>query len=203
MTPEAGIIHRSFRGASAAREPGIADLDSGSGANAPSRNDGSAMTPEEMLARLLYRDGLMLVIDKPAGIAVHRGPKGGAALDGYFDALALRPAAQSGAGASARPRHLRLPGARPPSQGAGAARQAVQAGQGRQDLLGGGRRLARRRRGPHRYSARQARRRARLVDETRSARRAGGEHLEGDGARLSVVPGPRSGERVTRAKRRR
>ena len=45
------------------------------------------MTPEEMLARLLYRDGLMLVIDKPAGIAVHRGPKGGEALDGYFDAL--------------------------------------------------------------------------------------------------------------------
>ena len=45
------------------------------------------MTPEEMLARLLYRDGLMLVIDKPAGLAVHRGPKGGDALDAYFDAL--------------------------------------------------------------------------------------------------------------------
>ncbi|HEV3372650.1 MAG TPA: RNA pseudouridine synthase, partial [Xanthobacteraceae bacterium] len=35
------------------------------------------MTPEEMVARLLYRDALMLVIDKPAGMAVHRGPKGG------------------------------------------------------------------------------------------------------------------------------
>ena len=45
------------------------------------------MTPEEMLARLLYRDGLMLVIDKPAGWAVHRGPKGGEALDAHFDAL--------------------------------------------------------------------------------------------------------------------
>jgi tRNA pseudouridine32 synthase/23S rRNA pseudouridine746 synthase len=45
------------------------------------------MTPEEMLARLLYRDGLMLVIDKPAGYAVHRGPKGGDALDAHFDAL--------------------------------------------------------------------------------------------------------------------
>ena len=45
------------------------------------------MTPEEMLARLLYRDGLMLVIDKPAGLAVHRGPKGGEALEDYFDAL--------------------------------------------------------------------------------------------------------------------
>ena len=35
-----------------------------------------------MQARLLYRDGLMLVIDKPAGVAVHRGPKGGANLIG-------------------------------------------------------------------------------------------------------------------------
>jgi tRNA pseudouridine32 synthase / 23S rRNA pseudouridine746 synthase len=45
------------------------------------------MTPEEMLARLLYRDGLMLVIDKPAGIAVHPGPKGGESLDDHFDVL--------------------------------------------------------------------------------------------------------------------
>jgi tRNA pseudouridine32 synthase/23S rRNA pseudouridine746 synthase len=49
------------------------------------------ITPDEMLARLLYRDGLMLVIDKPAGWAVHRGPKNrdksGAALDEYFGAL--------------------------------------------------------------------------------------------------------------------
>ena len=40
-----------------------------------------------MLGRLLYRDGLMLVIDKPAGIAVHRGPKGGESLEDHFDAL--------------------------------------------------------------------------------------------------------------------
>ncbi|HZD89167.1 MAG TPA: RNA pseudouridine synthase [Pseudolabrys sp.] len=45
------------------------------------------MTAEEMLARLLYRDGLMLVVDKPAGYAVHRGPKGGEALEDYFGAL--------------------------------------------------------------------------------------------------------------------
>jgi tRNA pseudouridine32 synthase/23S rRNA pseudouridine746 synthase len=45
------------------------------------------MTPEEMVARLLYRDGLMLVIDKPAGMAVHRGPKGGESLEDHFDAL--------------------------------------------------------------------------------------------------------------------
>jgi tRNA pseudouridine32 synthase/23S rRNA pseudouridine746 synthase len=45
------------------------------------------MTSEEMVSRLLYRDGLMLVIDKPAGFAVHRGPKGGESLEDYFDAL--------------------------------------------------------------------------------------------------------------------
>jgi tRNA pseudouridine32 synthase/23S rRNA pseudouridine746 synthase len=45
------------------------------------------MTPEEMLARLIYRDGLMLVIDKPAGFAVHRGPKGGPSLEDYFAPL--------------------------------------------------------------------------------------------------------------------
>lgn len=45
------------------------------------------MTPEEMQARVLYRDGLILVINKPAGIAVHRGPKGGDNLEAHFDAL--------------------------------------------------------------------------------------------------------------------
>jgi tRNA pseudouridine32 synthase/23S rRNA pseudouridine746 synthase len=49
------------------------------------------MTPEEMVSRVLYRDGLMLVIDKPAGFAVHRGPKsgnkGGESLEDHFDAL--------------------------------------------------------------------------------------------------------------------
>jgi len=45
------------------------------------------MTPEEIVARLLHRDGLMLVIDKPAGLAVHKGPKGGESLEDYFVAL--------------------------------------------------------------------------------------------------------------------
>jgi tRNA pseudouridine32 synthase/23S rRNA pseudouridine746 synthase len=45
------------------------------------------MTAEEMLARVLHRDGLMLVIDKPAGMPVHRGPKGGGSLEDHFDAL--------------------------------------------------------------------------------------------------------------------
>src|SRR5260221_4921615 len=45
------------------------------------------MTPEEILARLIYRDGLMLVIDKPAGLPVHKGPKGGESLEDFFDVL--------------------------------------------------------------------------------------------------------------------
>jgi len=45
------------------------------------------MTPQEMVSRLLYRDGLMLVIDKPAGFAVHRGPNGGESLEQHFEAL--------------------------------------------------------------------------------------------------------------------
>jgi tRNA pseudouridine32 synthase/23S rRNA pseudouridine746 synthase len=47
----------------------------------------ATMTPEQMVSRLLYRDGLMLVIDKPAGLAVHRGPNGGASVEDHFDAL--------------------------------------------------------------------------------------------------------------------
>jgi tRNA pseudouridine32 synthase / 23S rRNA pseudouridine746 synthase len=46
-----------------------------------------AITPDEVAARVLYRDGLMLVIDKPAGVPVHRGPKGGASLEDTFDVL--------------------------------------------------------------------------------------------------------------------
>jgi tRNA pseudouridine32 synthase/23S rRNA pseudouridine746 synthase/23S rRNA pseudouridine1911/1915/1917 synthase len=47
----------------------------------------SAMTPEEMRARLLYRDALMLIIDKPAGLPVHAGPGGGPNLEQDLDAL--------------------------------------------------------------------------------------------------------------------
>lgn len=41
----------------------------------------------DLPSRLLYRDALMLVIDKPAGIAVHAGPKGGDTLDRHFGPL--------------------------------------------------------------------------------------------------------------------
>jgi tRNA pseudouridine32 synthase / 23S rRNA pseudouridine746 synthase len=45
------------------------------------------VSPDEMLARVLHRDGLMLIIDKPPGLSVHRGPKGGPSLEDYFHAL--------------------------------------------------------------------------------------------------------------------
>jgi tRNA pseudouridine32 synthase/23S rRNA pseudouridine746 synthase len=45
------------------------------------------VTSPDLLARLLYRDGLMLVVDKPAGVPVHRGPKGGPSLEDRFDQL--------------------------------------------------------------------------------------------------------------------
>src|SRR5216684_446049 len=37
--------------------------------------------------RILYRDGLMLVIDKPAGIPVHSGPGGGPHLEHWLPLL--------------------------------------------------------------------------------------------------------------------
>ena len=45
------------------------------------------MTDDDILARLLYRDALMLVINKPAGIPVHAGFNGGETLDAYFPVL--------------------------------------------------------------------------------------------------------------------
>ncbi len=45
------------------------------------------LTPKELQNRLLFRDGMMLIIDKPAGIPVHAGPMGGPNLEMYFDAL--------------------------------------------------------------------------------------------------------------------
>ncbi|MEZ5921446.1 MAG: RNA pseudouridine synthase [Parvularculaceae bacterium] len=49
-------------------------------------------SPNYLADRLLFRDGLMLVIDKPAGIVVHARPgkranEPGESLEDYFDAL--------------------------------------------------------------------------------------------------------------------
>jgi tRNA pseudouridine32 synthase/23S rRNA pseudouridine746 synthase len=45
------------------------------------------MADEWILQRLLYRDALMLVVDKPAGLPVHPGPGGGETLVHHLDAL--------------------------------------------------------------------------------------------------------------------
>jgi tRNA pseudouridine32 synthase / 23S rRNA pseudouridine746 synthase len=53
---------------------------------------GPEVATDDIVSRVLHRDGLMLIIDKPAGIPVHRGPrnsrdKSGVALEDSFDAL--------------------------------------------------------------------------------------------------------------------
>lgn len=45
------------------------------------------MKPTDLFDRILYRDGLVLVIDKPAGIPVHGGPGGGPNLEHWFTLL--------------------------------------------------------------------------------------------------------------------
>jgi len=45
------------------------------------------MTPQDLQARVLYRDGSILVIDKPAGLAVHPGPSTPDSLERYLSAL--------------------------------------------------------------------------------------------------------------------
>ncbi len=45
------------------------------------------LTAQEIQARVLHRDGLILVIDKPAGLAVHAGPSKAPNLEECFDAL--------------------------------------------------------------------------------------------------------------------
>ena len=46
------------------------------------------MPPDpDLVARLLYRDGLILILDKPAGLAVHAAPGAGRSLESHFAAL--------------------------------------------------------------------------------------------------------------------
>ena len=54
---------------------------------ARARDDRAATRGLRLGDRVLYRDGLIIVIDKPAGIAVHPGPGGGPNLESRFDEL--------------------------------------------------------------------------------------------------------------------
>jgi tRNA pseudouridine32 synthase / 23S rRNA pseudouridine746 synthase len=49
--------------------------------------DQPKMSTINLESRLLYRDGLMLIIDKPPGLPVHAGPRGGATLADYLGQL--------------------------------------------------------------------------------------------------------------------
>lgn len=55
--------------------------------NQKNRGVKSPMSPEEMEACLLYRDALMLVINKPPGIPVHKGKGDGENIEKYFHHL--------------------------------------------------------------------------------------------------------------------
>ncbi len=46
---------------------------------APRPPDHDAPTPDWLTARLLHRDAEVIILDKPAGLPVHRGPRGGIA----------------------------------------------------------------------------------------------------------------------------
>ena len=141
------------------------------------------MTPEEMVARLLYRDGLMLVIDKPAGFAVHKGPKGGESLEDHFGALRFGlPRAPALAHRLDRDTSgcLVLGRHRKALAELGRLFKAGSVGKTYWALVEGGPTLDG---GQHRPAARPQGRNARLVDEARPRRPAGGDDLEGAGPR--------------------
>jgi tRNA pseudouridine32 synthase/23S rRNA pseudouridine746 synthase len=66
---------------------GIAPRPRASRAPPSPRSRGEGWGEGRLADRVLYRDGLILVIDKPAGIAVHPGPGGGPDLESGFDEL--------------------------------------------------------------------------------------------------------------------
>ena len=137
----------------------------------------------DLAARLLYRDALMLVLDKPARAAGACRAEGWPQPCRHARRAELRPAAPAGAGAPPRQGYVRLPRPRPPRQGPGAARDAVRDGQGRQDLLGDRRGRPIAGGGPDRYGAGTKIAGAGLVDAARSRWAGGGDTVSGSRAR--------------------
>ena len=45
------------------------------------------MTPHQLQSRILHRDAALIVLDKPAGLAVHPGPRTAESLERHLDAL--------------------------------------------------------------------------------------------------------------------
>ena len=114
---------------------------------------------------MLHRDGLILVIDKPAGLAVHAGPSGAPNLEECFDALRFglpRPPALAHR-LDADTSGVLVLG--PPSQGAEPSSAGCSPARHREDLLGRGRGRAAGRRRRVRLAAAQAQHAERLVGE--------------------------------------
>src|ERR1700721_1605849 len=65
----------------------VSRADLGPGLRRDDEDSSAAHFLTTLLDRVLYRDGLMLVIDKPAGIPVHSGPGGGPHLEHWFPLL--------------------------------------------------------------------------------------------------------------------
>ena len=55
--------------------------------SAPSASSLPPEAPSPLAARLLHRDGMVLVLDKPSGLPVHPGPKGGETLHDHLPGL--------------------------------------------------------------------------------------------------------------------
>lgn len=51
------------------------------------RMDRRQALPPAIAARILHQDDAVIVLDKPAGLPVHRGPRGGASLEDWLPAL--------------------------------------------------------------------------------------------------------------------
>ena len=63
------------------------DGDSGDESPRAARIPSIPVSRDELLTRVLHRDALIIVINKPAGIPVHAGPGGGPNLEELFDVL--------------------------------------------------------------------------------------------------------------------
>src|SRR5258707_14702532 len=81
----AGSLKRSLLGPRASGPP--QDHERAGGPRSRMTMRRPPLSAEEIQARVLHRDGLILVIDKPAGLAVHAGPSRAPNLEECFDAL--------------------------------------------------------------------------------------------------------------------
>lgn len=69
------------------RRPQAGHKPSSAGQKDSNTDTAPRLTPADLQERVLYRDALMLILNKPAGLPVHAGPAGGRNLEQYFDGL--------------------------------------------------------------------------------------------------------------------